>query len=53
MFCVECQTDVALCKCPDIEERLRSIAKSPNWQLTYCDKCKKYWSRCDCERIKH
>ena len=45
MFCARCQNDLAECTCPDLEERLDSIA---NFSYRKCAKCGRHYARCRC-----
>jgi len=49
MWCVKCDNDLSYCKCPDIDERLRSISDSANIISRWCLGCDKHYSRCKCE----
>ena len=51
MFCVKCQNDVWMCRCPDIAERLRDISEHSNWDLKMCDVCKEHVSQCRCKSV--
>ena len=52
MFCVICQKDVYYCTCPDIEERLRSIAASSgHWAMETCLTCGEHADRCTCPDV--
>jgi hypothetical protein len=48
MFCVICQNDVGDCTCPDIEERLASLATHPNIAIEFCPTCGAHHARCRC-----
>lgn len=48
MWCMKCNNDLSVCVCPDIDERLASVANSPYLALTFCKACNKHRSRCKC-----
>lgn len=48
MFCVVCKNDLMFCKCPDVDERLREIRKSPNIYMVWCKVCDRHIDRCVC-----
>jgi hypothetical protein len=48
MWCTKCRRDIADCICPDIEERLRSIAAASPFAYRYCRRCGKHYARCRC-----
>lgn len=52
MLCAKCQSDLGDCICPDIDERLAGLAKSPYFIYRACLKCKKHYARCKCEEPK-
>ncbi len=49
MWCVKCNHDLSECTCPDIDERLASLAKSPHFVYRMCKVCGKHYDRCKCE----
>jgi hypothetical protein len=48
MWCCKCNRDLGECVCPDLAERLASLAKSPHLALSSCKVCGKYQPRCIC-----
>jgi len=63
MICERCQDEVkektgkspdslANCICPDIDERIREMAKSPYLSITFCSGCNREWTRCSCPKGK-
>ena len=49
MYCAKCQNDLSKCTCPDIDERLASLEKAPNFCFRKCLKGGKHYSRCKCK----
>jgi hypothetical protein len=49
MYCAKCQTDVADCTCPGIDESLKAAGKSPYIAMKWCSTCDKHYARCKCE----
>lgn len=52
MFCVKCQKELDKCTCPDIDERLEKLSKSPHIIMKWCLKCDKHYSQCRCKEPK-
>lgn len=48
MWCALCHREVRDCVCPDIDERLARLGKSPHLALTYCQSCGRQIERCTC-----
>ena len=48
MFCAKCQNEISDCTCPDIKERLESLARHPNLAIEFCANCGKHHARCKC-----
>ena len=48
MWCVKCQKELGDCTCPDINERLASLAASPHFVYRACLRCGKHYARCKC-----
>lgn len=49
MWCAKCNHELSDCACPDIQERLRSLSRSPNIISRWCLTCDKHYSQCKCE----
>ena len=49
MWCTICRNHLSDCICDDIDERLASIG-SDHFVYKKCDKCKKHYDRCKCEK---
>lgn len=51
MWCTICATPIALCKCDDIEERLKSAAEAMGSKFVYryCKKCNRHYDKCFCK----
>ncbi len=50
MWCSKCQNELRDCECPDIEERLASLARSPHVALRWCQICNTHADRCNCPK---
>lgn len=50
MTCNICDKYLSACSCPDIDERMAAMAKSPSNSMSWCITCDKHWQRCQCER---
>lgn len=48
MACVECGSDLDVCSCPDIDERLRNLSDTQLIALKWCFECDKHYARCRC-----
>jgi len=50
MYCTRCGKHISECTCPDIDERLASVA-GPESNVVYkiCRKCGKHYDRCRCK----
>jgi len=57
MWCMKCNKHLSECDCPDLEERLNSIASKGVFAYKCCKKCGKHYERCRCDNpeweIKH
>lgn len=49
MFCGKCSKHVGNCTCPDIRERLESLARSPRLAVDWCSRCDEHHARCRCD----
>jgi hypothetical protein len=49
--CEKCRTDIGGCRCPNADERLRQLARTPgtNVAMKWCLTCDKHYARCECE----
>ncbi len=52
MWCIQCNNHLSKCICPDIDERLATLANSQNIITEFCDKCSKHRDRCKCKQPK-
>lgn len=49
MFCSKCKNPVSKCECGDIEERLKALAKHPNFATDRCADCQEHPEDCTCD----
>ena len=50
MMCVVCRKELELCTCPDKEERIKEITKSPYIAYYMCTVCGKHYALCFCKK---
>lgn len=47
-LCAKCSNTLRNCTCPDIDERLAELTKSPHLAYRWCQNCDKHYARCNC-----
>ncbi|SIS21736.1 hypothetical protein SAMN05421752_1408 [Natronorubrum thiooxidans] len=52
MFCSRCQSPAGRSSCDDLEGRLESIAKHPNFHTDRCADCQHHPKNCTCEEYR-
>ncbi len=52
MICEVCEKQVNLCKCADIDDRMKIMANSSNNSILWATCCDKHYQRCKCEHPK-
>lgn len=48
MWCIKCNHDLSECTCPDLMDRLNSVAEGGNFVYRRCRVCQMHYSQCKC-----